>query len=89
MKYQVCICHKDQKEQVEKHPGQRRQSSSLTWFGTPMITENNTNQIREVETGEASQGQRSAVLCKFKTTVKSLFDTTFCSNRHARIPVSA
>ncbi len=33
-KYQVCICHKDQKEQTEKHPGRCWQSLSLTQFGT-------------------------------------------------------
>lgn len=50
-------------------------------FWTPMITENITNLIREVKTGEASQGQRSAVLRKFKTTTESLFDT----NQHMRV----
>lgn len=59
------------------------------WLSLGLPRSQKTSQIRfrEVETGEASQGQRSAVLCKFKTTVKSLFDTTFCSN--TRIPVSA
>lgn len=63
-KKQICICHKDQKVQIEKLPGRRRQSLSLTQFRTPKITEN----LREAETGEASQSQRSPVLCKFKTT---------------------
>lgn len=54
-----------------------------------MITENIIRQIREVQASEASQGQRSAVLCKFKTTFKSLFHADPSSDPHVSNPVSA
>lgn len=70
-----------------KRRGPCRQSSSLFRFGTPTITENITNQIREVETGGSIT--RSKVSCLVQVQNRRLFDTSFCSSHLTRVPVSA
>ena len=74
-KQQVCICHKDLKQHIEKHPGRFRQSLSLS-----------LNSLDHRKHLKSDQGgpHRSKVSCLVQVQNCRLFAATFCSNHHTR-----